>query len=235
MFTFALAFFAGHQYFSLHFQPLSAIPRKRKKEFGRKHSEGKPLTSTTTCVRRRVSNWSLCLLRSTVFIFSERIFISKSWGKLMNYKLENRIPWPFTDFDNIKDFPWLFPDLEKFSLFPDFSLTVATLYFLGEEYCLSNGRVSYIIEVYYIEVPLSVIIGPLLSDNNNARKRKTSWLYSNSLATKEGHFMLYGIIGLKKSKFIFSTIAVKFEDACNICYIKFDANNNAEIFSVFFH
>ena len=168
MFTFALAFFAGHQYFSLHFQPLSAISRKRKKEFGRKHSEGKPLTSTTTCVRRRVSNWSLCLLRSTVFIFSERIFISKSWGKLMNYKLENRIPWPFTDFDNIKDFPWLFPDLEKFSFFPDFSLTVATLYFLGEEYCLSNGRVSYIIEVYYIEVPLSVIIGTLLSDNTNA-------------------------------------------------------------------
>ena len=168
MFTFALAFFAGHQYFSLHFQPLSAIPRKRKKEFGRKHSEGKPLTSTTTCVRRRVSNWSLCLLRSTVFIFSERIFISKSWGKLMNYKLENRIPWPFTDFDNIKDFPWLFPDLEKFSFFPDFSLTVATLYFLGEEYCLSYGRLSYIIEVYYIEVPLSVIIGTLLSDNTNA-------------------------------------------------------------------
>ena len=133
MFTFDLAFFAGHQYFSLHFQPLTAICRKRKKEFGRKHSEGKPLTSTTTCVRRRVSNWSLCLLCSTVFIFSEGIFISKSWGKLMNYKPENRISWLFTDFDNIKDFPWLFPDLEKFSFFPDFSLTVATLYFLGEE------------------------------------------------------------------------------------------------------
>ena len=47
--------------------------------------------------------------------------------------------------------------------------------------------------------------------------------------------MLYGIIGLRKSEFIFSPIAVKFEDACNICYIKFEANNNAEIFSVFFH
>ena len=53
----------------------------------------------------------------------------------MNYKLEDRIPWQFTDFDNIKDFPrllknlipWLFPDLEKFSFFPRFSLTVATL------------------------------------------------------------------------------------------------------------
>ena len=32
MFTFALAFFAGHQYFSLHFQPLSAFRRKRKKD-----------------------------------------------------------------------------------------------------------------------------------------------------------------------------------------------------------
>ena len=47
----------------------------------------------------------------------------------MNYKPENRILWLFTDFDNIKDFPWLFPDLEKFLFFPDFSLTVATLYF----------------------------------------------------------------------------------------------------------
>ena len=120
MFTFALAFFAGHQYFSLHFQPLTAIHRKRKKEFGRKRSEGKPLTSTTTCVRRSVSNWSLCLLCSTLFTFSERIFISKSWGKHMNYKpKKNRIPWLFSNFDNIKDFPWLFPDLEKFSFFPD--------------------------------------------------------------------------------------------------------------------
>ena len=163
----------------------------------------------------------------------------------MKYKLENRIPWLFTDFDNTKDFPWLCPDLEKFSFFPDFSLTVATLYFLGEEYCLSYGRLSCIIEVYYIEVPLSVIIaGTLLSDNNNAAEAEDELTlcpiklftnYSNSLARKEGHFMLYGIIGLKASKFIFSTIAVKFEDACYICYIKFEANNNAEISSVFFH
>ena len=33
MFTFALAFFADHQYFSLHFQPLSAFRGKKKKEF----------------------------------------------------------------------------------------------------------------------------------------------------------------------------------------------------------
>ena len=146
MFTFALGLFAGHQFFSLYFQPLSAFRRGRKKEFGRKRPEGKTLITTTTCVRRapcRVS--TLSFLRSTVFIFSDRKCISRSWRKLMNYKPDNRIPSLFTDFDNIKDFPdflkihWLFPDLEKifvfpwlfpglenFSSFSDFSLTVAT-------------------------------------------------------------------------------------------------------------
>ena len=46
MFSCALAFFAGHRYFSLYFQPLSAFRGKRKKEFGRKHSQRKPLTTT---------------------------------------------------------------------------------------------------------------------------------------------------------------------------------------------
>ena len=46
--VFALAFFAGHQYFSIHFQPLSAFHGKGKKEFGRKHSQRKPLTTTIT-------------------------------------------------------------------------------------------------------------------------------------------------------------------------------------------
>ena len=45
----------------------------------------------------------------------------------MNYKLENRIPRLFTDFENTKDFPWLFPDLVERPFFPDFSLTVTTL------------------------------------------------------------------------------------------------------------
>ena len=122
------SFVCSHRYLSLHFQTLSAFRGKRKKEYGRKHSQQKPLTSIT-CVRRRVSNWSLCLLCSILFIFSERKCISKSWRKLMNYKPENRIPWLFTDFDNIKGFPhflknsltfprpwkifvfpWLFPD-----------------------------------------------------------------------------------------------------------------------------
>ena len=231
MFTFALAFFAGHQYFSLHFQPLTAIRRKRKKEFGRKHSERKPLTSTTTCVRRRVSNWSLCLLCSTVFIFSERKFISKSWGKLMNYKPENRILWLFTDFDNIKDFPWLFPDLEKFSFFPDFSLTVATLYFLGEEYCLSYGRLSYIIEVYYIEVPLSVIIRTLLSDNTKAGEAEDELTLFQLSRYKRGTLYAIWYNRFKKIKIYF------FNHRSQIwrCYITVDANNNPEILSVFFH
>ena len=41
----------------------------------------------------------------------------------MNYKPENRIPRLFTDFDNIKDFPWLFKK------FPDFSLTLKNVHF----------------------------------------------------------------------------------------------------------
>ena len=42
----------------------------------------------------------------------------------MNNKPENRIPWLLTDFDNIKDFPWL---LKKFF---DFSLTFNNFRFL---------------------------------------------------------------------------------------------------------
>ena len=49
-----------------------------------------------------------CFAAHSLFIFSERKCISRSWRKLMNYKPEKRIPWLFTDFDNIKDFPWLF-------------------------------------------------------------------------------------------------------------------------------
>ena len=36
----------------------------------------------------------------------KKMHFFKSWRKLMNYKPEKRIPWLFTDFDNIKDFPW---------------------------------------------------------------------------------------------------------------------------------
>ena len=37
----------------------------------------------------------------------------------MNYKPENRIPWPFTDFDNSEDFPWLWKIFVFPWLFPD--------------------------------------------------------------------------------------------------------------------
>ena len=68
-----------------------------------------------------------CFAAFFSYIFSKGKCISKSWRKLTNYKPENRIPWLFTDFDNIKDFSWLFLYVEKFSFFPNFSLTVATL------------------------------------------------------------------------------------------------------------
>ena len=96
MFTFTLAFFTGYQYFCLHFRPLSAFCEKRKKEFGRKHSQWKPLTTTTTGVRLRVLNWLLCLLCSILFLFSKRKCILKSGRKLMNDKPE--------------DFSKIFPD-----------------------------------------------------------------------------------------------------------------------------
>ena len=124
MFPFAFVFFAAHRHFSLQFQTFSAFRGKRKKEFGRNHSQRKPLTTTTTCIRRKVLHWSLCLLCSMLLIFSERKCISKPWRKLMNNKPENRIPWLLTDFDNIKDFPWL---LKKFF---DFSLTLNNFRFL---------------------------------------------------------------------------------------------------------
>ena len=66
-----------------------------------------------------VSNWSLFLPCTILFVFSERKCISKSWRKVMNYKPENRIPWLFTDFDNIKDFPWPWKMFIFPWLFPD--------------------------------------------------------------------------------------------------------------------
>ena len=74
MFTFALAFFAGHRYFSLHFQPLSAFRWKRKKEFGRKHLQRKPRTTTTTCVRHRVLKLiALLALQYTFHLFRKKM------------------------------------------------------------------------------------------------------------------------------------------------------------------
>ena len=124
MFPFALVLFCLPSTLFSSVSNFSRFSRaKRKKEFGRNHSQRKPLTTTTTCIRRKVLHWSLCLLCSMLFIFSERKCISKPWRKLMNNKPENRISWLLTDFDNIKDFPWL---LKKF---PDFSLTLKNFRF----------------------------------------------------------------------------------------------------------
>ena len=115
MFTFALQVI-NIFLFIFNLFPLFAERGRRNLEESIQNEITKPLTgTTTTCVRYRVSKWSLYLLCSVRFIFSERKCISKSWGKLLNYKPENRIHWLFTDFDNIKDFPWLF------KTFPDFS------------------------------------------------------------------------------------------------------------------
>ena len=104
-----LLFFAGHRYFSLHFQSLSSFHGKREKELKESIQNKNHWPQLLQRVRRTVSNWLLFLPCSILFIFSERKCISKSWRKLMNYKPENRIPWPFTDFEKFV-FPWLFPD-----------------------------------------------------------------------------------------------------------------------------
>ena len=72
---FALAFLAGHRYFSLHFQPLSAFHGKRKKEFGRKHSQWKPLTTTTTYVRHSVKLIALLALQHTFHLFRKKMHL----------------------------------------------------------------------------------------------------------------------------------------------------------------
>ena len=123
MFTFALALFAGHRYFLFIFKLFLLFAERGRRNMEESSSQQKPLTTITKCVRRRVSNWSLCLLCSILIIFFKRKCISKSWRRLMNYKPENRIPWPFTEFDSNKDFPRLFKK------FPDFSPTLKNFCF----------------------------------------------------------------------------------------------------------
>ena len=81
------------------------------------------MIKTNTSVRRWVSNWSVSLLCWIHSVFLRRKCIEKSCRKLISCKPENGIPWLFTDFANIKDFPGL---LKKF---PDFSLTFKNFVF----------------------------------------------------------------------------------------------------------
>ena len=123
VFTFALAFFAGYRgYFSLHFQPFQLfVERGRRKLEESIHNENH--WPQLLRIRRRVSNWSFCLLYSILFLFFERKCISKSWRKLINWKTEFldfsltlTISKIFPDFSKI---PWLFLTLKNFR----FSLT----------------------------------------------------------------------------------------------------------------
>ena len=112
MFTFALQVI-NIFLFIFNLFPLFAERGRRNLEESIQNEITKPLTGTTsTCVRYRVSKWSLYLVCSILFIFSERKCISKSWGKLLNYKPENGIHWLFTDLTISK----IFRDFSKHSL-----------------------------------------------------------------------------------------------------------------------
>ena len=68
-----------------------------------------------------------------IFLFILNIFPLSAGFWAQGIWLHSQIPWLFTNFDSIKEFPWLlrkfrlFPDLENVSFFPNFSLTEATL------------------------------------------------------------------------------------------------------------
>ena len=94
MFTFALDCFAGHGYFSLHFQPLST---KRKKEFGRKHSQQKPLITTVSGVECQIDRFA-CFVAYFSSFPKENTFQSLENFRTINGKTE------FPDF-SLTDFP----------------------------------------------------------------------------------------------------------------------------------
>ena len=119
MFTFALVFFfTGHRHFSLHFKPFSAFRGKRKKEFGRNHSQRKPLTTTTTQVRRSVSNWSFCCFACFAAYLSpfpkenafqsleENLWTINRKTKFPDFSLTLTISKIFPDFSLAFPWPW---------------------------------------------------------------------------------------------------------------------------------
>ena len=122
MFTFALAFLqAIDRYFSLHFQPFQLFV-----ESGRRNLEESIHNENYWPQPLHVPGAECQIDRFAAYFSS---FPKKIHFKILKKNLskpENRIPWLFTDFDSIKDFRWLFPDLKQFSFLPDFSLTVAT-------------------------------------------------------------------------------------------------------------
>ena len=107
MLTLGWASFASHLYSYLHFQSLpfwfffsASVARASASLEG---------SWTHFCVQSS----SVKLIGFLALQYAFSLFQKKMhWkiGKLISYKPENWIPWLFTDFANIKDFPWRFPD-----------------------------------------------------------------------------------------------------------------------------
>ena len=85
MFTFALAFCSGYWYFSLHFQALCTLCRKRKRNLEERidNENNWPQLSQVSGIECHIDRFA-----AYFFVFSNRKCISKSWGKLMSCK-----PW----------------------------------------------------------------------------------------------------------------------------------------------
>ena len=130
MFTFALVLFAGHRHFSLHIQHFSAFRGKRRRNYQEIiYNENQwPQNYYYIEVRRRVSNWSLCLPYSILFIFpKENAFenleenlwtigrktefpdfsLTLTISKIFPNFLKDSLTFP--ELENFR-FPWLFPD-----------------------------------------------------------------------------------------------------------------------------
>ena len=143
MVTLVLASFESHRYCYLHFQSLSAfygilnanhLTSLTNPPFLFSASVARASASlvsswTHFCVQAWESNWSVSLLYSMHLIFFRRKCIEKSYRKLISNK-----PTYFPDFANIKDFPWLFSDLETFSFFRDPGNPVSLLSFTGAKF-----------------------------------------------------------------------------------------------------
>ena len=78
---------------------------KRKKEFGRKHSRQNPLTTTLSGVECQIDRFA-CFAAYFPSFPKENTHQSLENFRTINGKTE------FPDF-SLRDFPWLFPDLEK--------------------------------------------------------------------------------------------------------------------------
>ena len=137
MFTFALAFFCRLSIFFSSFSTSFCFLQTEEEGIRNKDF---------TSARRSMSNWSLCLLYSLLFIFSKSKCISKAWRKRMNYKQENRIPRLFTD-KNYLPFPWLWTIFVFSRVFPVHGNPEPGL---EERYRLENGTYIIFLANFYL-------------------------------------------------------------------------------------